>query len=155
MREPGRDREKPRALFVYGTLREGAGGPRPARDPLERAARKVDEGTIEARLFDAGGFPAAVPDPGGQVRGELYELADPARTLSVLDGYEGCRPDGSGLFRREIVSVALDSGREREAWVYLYNRDVTGLPEIPSGDYTIHLERETGEGREDGRNDGA
>lgn len=154
MREPGSGREKPRALFVYGTLREGAGGPRPARDPLERAARKVDEGAIDARLFDAGGFPAAVREPGGQVRGELYELADPARTLSVLDGYEGCRPDGTGLFRREIVSVALDSGGEREAWAYLYNRDVTDLPEIPSGDYAIHQERRTGEGGEDGETEG-
>lgn len=131
---PGRS-----ALFVYGTLREEVGGPAGPRRALERSATPVSEGVISARLFDAGGFPAAVPDSSSRVRGEVYEMDDPEPLLGVLDRYEGCRPDGSGLFRREVVTVRLDSGGELRAWVYFFNSGTDGYPEIPSGDYREYL----------------
>ncbi len=138
----------PDALFVYGTLRRGAGGPDGPRRRLEHGAELAGEGTIGARLYDAGGFPAAVPDPSGRVRGEVYELSDPASLLAALDRYEGCRPDGTGLFRREVVTVRMDTGQEREAWVYLFGREIGGMPEIPSGDYLAYAGEPDEEGGE-------
>ena len=43
----------------------------------------------------------------------------------VLDRYEGCRPDGRGLYRRELWPVAVrDGGKERveDALIYVMNR---------------------------------
>lgn len=127
-------------LFVYGTLRREGGAPGSVERLLGEDARPVGEGTIGARLYRAGGYPAAVADDEAEVRGELYELEDPGKVLSVLDRYEGRTPDGEGLYRRERVAVERDSGGSAEAWVYWYNRDPSGLEEIESGDYLAYLE---------------
>ena len=122
-------------LFVYGTLRRDADGPPGPRRLLQETAALVGEGTVRGRLFDAGGFPGAVRESEGRVSGEVYRLEQPRLTLRKLDRYEGCRPDGRGLFRRVTVPVRLDSGREVEAWIYLFNGSTEELPEIHGGDY--------------------
>lgn len=131
-------------LFVYGTLRRQGGAPGGVNRLLGQDARALEEGTIGARLYRAGGYPAAVPDDEAEVRGELYELEEPEKVLPVLDRYEGRTPDGEGLYRRERVEVERASGGSVEAWVYFYNRDPSGLEEIESGDYLAYLEARSG-----------
>lgn len=122
-------------LFVYGTLRSEGGAPGGVSGLLEEGAEKVGTGEIVGRLYEAGSYPAAVPDDDGRVRGEVYRLREPARSLPVLDRYEGRTPDGEGLYRREEVDVRMDDGESLTAWVYFYNRDASSLSEIRSGDY--------------------
>lgn len=131
-------------LFVYGTLRSAGGAPGGVSGLLEERAEKVGTGEIVGRLYEAGSYPAAVPGDDGRVQGEVYRLEEPGRSLPVLDRYEGCTPDGEGLYRREEVDVRMDDGASLTAWAYFYNRDASSLSEIPSGDY---LEaRETADG---------
>lgn len=127
----------PSRLFVYGTLREGGGAPRSIRRLMAAGSRKVAEGVIEGRLLDAGGFPAAVPGEGGEVRGEVRDLSRPEEVLALLDRYEGCSvPDGP--FRRTVVRVRLDGGGTARAWAYIFDRPGGNLPEVPSGDWLSH-----------------
>lgn len=143
-----------RHLFVYGTLRPGGGAPSPIRRALDAGADHVGPARVRGRLLVAGSgsYPALVRDgPTRPVRGDLYRLRRPRRVLEALDRYEGRRPDGTGLYRREAVpvrpegsgevasrAVAADSaagGRRLRAWTYLYNRDATGLEEVECGDW--------------------
>lgn len=122
-------------LFVYGTLRRPEGPPGGVADALRSGAAVVGEGEIAARLYRTASYPAAVPDEESRVRGTVYRLEAPDRVLRVLDRYEGCEPEGSGLFRREEVEVSLDGDGSLTAWAYLWNRSTADLREIPSGDY--------------------
>lgn len=122
-------------LFVYGTLRSEGGAPGGVSGLLDERAEKVGTGEIVGRLYEAGPYPAAVPADGDRVRGEVYRLEAPGRSLPVLDRYEGCAPDGEGLYRREEVEVEMDDGATLRAWTYFYNRETSSLEEIPSGDY--------------------
>lgn len=140
-------------LFVYGTLRPGGGAPPEVRRRLEHGAEVVGRARVRGRLLKAesGRYPVLVRDrPGRWVTGDLYRLRSPRRLLQALDRYEGRWPDGSGLYRREVVSAhpldAAGSGCSGAgtpgngeggvaAWTYLYNRDVSDLEEIDGGDW--------------------
>lgn len=127
-------------LFAYGTLRRG----RPLSPHLQSdSARFLGEGEIDGRLFDLGDYPAAIRDTKrfSKVRGELYELLEAERTLSLLDEIEGFdpkRPERS-VFVRRRATVRLESGRSVEAWVYFYARSPIAAPEIADGDYIRYL----------------
>lgn len=138
-------------LFVYGTLRPGGGAPAEMRRLLEQGAEREGSARVRGRLLAAGGgrYPALVLDrEGGRVIGDLYRLSSPGAILRSLDRYEGRRPDGSGLYRREVVEAQLlergnaggrssagPVGRSERAWAYVYNRDAPGLERIESGDW--------------------
>ena len=85
------------------------------------------------------GYPGAIQSNSAndKVFGELYHLLDRDRVLARLDEYEEC----SGRFPkpheyiRGLVSIELSGGEAVLAWVYLYNRDVSKLQQIQSGDY--------------------
>ena len=99
-------------------------------------------GSIQAALFDLGPYPAAVPGPSGLVRGELYEMTDPAAALAALDRFEDCdpaRPDES-LYIRTEMAVSCDDGGSRLAWVYLFRPALGSAARIASGDYRQHVE---------------
>jgi gamma-glutamylcyclotransferase (GGCT)/AIG2-like uncharacterized protein YtfP len=123
-------------LFVYGTLMKGS-----AEDWQEKvAAELVGRGSINAKLYDLGDYPGAIPVDGSNrqhVRGELYRLSNPELATSILDEYEEVLPSqpDEGLFVRALVTVTLDDGRKENAWAYFYNRAVDEAPLIPSGDY--------------------
>src|SRR5215203_5852269 len=100
----------PDLVFFYGTL----------MTPFNRTAQlHIDQhlvfrgrGTIAAALFDLGIYPAAVPAADSRVRGEIYELTDPAAALRALDELEGYRagePESS-LYTRMRTSVSMDDG---------------------------------------------
>lgn len=122
-------------IFVYGTLRSGGGAPGGVSGLLEDRADRVGAGEIAGRLYEAGPYPAGVSDDEGRIRGEVFRLQEPGRSLPVLDRYEGCTPDGEGLYRREQTAVEMEDGETVTAWAYLYNRDTSSLEPLPSGDW--------------------
>lgn len=87
----------------------------------------VGRATVQGALYDVGEYPAlqrsaAVADV---VPGVVLEVDDAA--LARLDDYEGV---AEGLYTRELRSVRLDDGTDRDAWVYLYARPVDGMRRI-------------------------
>jgi gamma-glutamylcyclotransferase (GGCT)/AIG2-like uncharacterized protein YtfP len=132
-----------RHLFVYGTLLGPLGQPMSQR--LRRLAEFIGQGSIAASLYQVGWYPGAVPDSrtGERVHGEVYLLRQPQRLLEELDRYEGCLPRrvGAGPFRRDTTIVSLSSGGRLAAWVYWYERCVTRLERIESGDYLAAINR--------------
>ncbi|MEO3864671.1 gamma-glutamylcyclotransferase family protein [Rheinheimera fenheensis] len=124
-------------LFVYGTLRQGVG--HPMNQQLVAHASFVSMARYQARLYQLSYYPAAVPSASAddQVVGELYQLVQPELLLPRLDQYEEC---GEGFtepqeYRRELRQVTLANGISFSAWVYIYNRDTSGLQQIQSGDF--------------------
>lgn len=124
-------------LFVYGTLRrDGAGR---MHRLLSGDAQLVGEATCRGRLYRIADYPGLVPStaPEDLVLGEVYVLGRPGLTLSRLDDYEGCGPRFSypTEFVRRTQDVTLGGGRVLEAWAYLFNRSLSGLFRIESGDF--------------------
>ena len=76
-------------------------------------------------------------DPADIVFGELYRLRDRDALLGEFDMYEAC---GAGFpepteYLRRMLSVTHADGAAGEAWTYVYNWPVTGLPQIASGKF--------------------
>ena len=122
-------------LFVYGTLQ-------PGRAPVEisavvRALRSVGAGRVRGVLYDLGEFPGAVLDEHGdsEVEGTVFELPEEPTALRRLDGYEEFDPDApeGSLFRRVSHAVRLDTGKMLSCWIYVYNRDPTGMRVLSGG----------------------
>ncbi len=124
-------------LFVYGVLRRGRG--RSAHCILDQRGIFIGNGLFRGRMYDIGHYPGAVPSNKASdlVRGDVYLLPDPDDILKILDMFEGYVFDGysDGEFCREKAPVFLENGKNVLAWVYIYNRAIDGLKEIPSGDY--------------------
>ena len=76
-------------------------------------------------------YPGATPSngPNDWVRGEVFRLNQPAKTLAALDAYEGPQ------FGRAPQRVYLASGMTL-AWVYLYRGNPTGT-RIISGAWPV------------------
>jgi gamma-glutamylcyclotransferase (GGCT)/AIG2-like uncharacterized protein YtfP len=69
------------------------------------------------------------------VFGELYRLHQPRELLREFDMYEAC---GEGFAKptqyvRQMLQVTRDGQAAEEAWTYVYNWPVAGLPHIASG----------------------
>jgi gamma-glutamylcyclotransferase (GGCT)/AIG2-like uncharacterized protein YtfP len=126
-------------VFFYGTL----------MTPFNRTGRRqIDQhlvfqgrGSIAAALFDLGIYPAAVPDPTSQVRGEVYEMTRPVVVLRALDEIEGYRPTEpeASLYVRRLTPVTLDDGGVVRAFSYFYNAPLGRAERIVSGDYLEYL----------------
>lgn len=126
-------------LFVYGSLMSTAGHCMGAR--LQREARRLGPATMQGRLFRVSWYPGAVDstDPAHRVHGEAWALDEPKQALAWLDHYEGIasgRGEGSEYQRLERP-VRLATGEELVAWVYLYQGDVTRLPAILDGRWSV------------------
>ena len=126
-------------VFFYGTLM--AGFDRRRQAGIDDKLAFIDRGSIAAALFDLGLYPAAVPAPDRQVRGEIYEVSDPDAVLPALDAIEGCTPlqPDSSLYIRTRAEVTLADGRLAQAWVYFYNAPLGQAPRISSGDYLEYI----------------
>ena len=127
-------------VFFYGTLM--APFNRPGRQRITPKLNYVGRGSIKAALFDLGIYPAAIPaEDDSKVWGEVYEAADPASVLSVLDEIEGFRPNepDRSLYTRVLTDVVLEDGRAVQAWAYFYNAPLGRAQRIESGDYLEHL----------------
>jgi gamma-glutamylcyclotransferase (GGCT)/AIG2-like uncharacterized protein YtfP len=122
-------------LFVYGTLMRGFD--HPMATLLSRSADFIGEARCRGRLYLVKHYPGLVPsdDPADVVFGELYRLRARDELLREFDMYEAC---GEGFaepteYVRQMLAVMLDDGVAGEAWTYIYNWPVNGLPKIASG----------------------
>ncbi len=126
-------------IFVYGTLRQGAG---PAHVHLLQYAEYIAHGFVPGRLYDLGDYPGLVPPDCNYdiVRGEVYQLFWP-EALRALDCYEGCSESDPipHEYRREVVQVHLETGDRCRAWAYWYQGPIDQPTRIDSGDYIRFL----------------
>ena len=124
-------------LFVYGTLMRGFD--HPMAKLLSRSADFLGEAQCRGRLYLIKHYPGLVlsEEPDDIVFGELYRLRARDELLGEFDMYEAC---GAGFpepteYVRQMLNITLDDGSADEAWTYIYNWPVTGLPRIASGKF--------------------
>lgn len=122
-------------LFAYGTLQPGLAPTKIAR--LAAKLRPVGEGFVRGVLYDLGGYPGAVADPGAKTRiaGTVMELPGDEEILARLDQYEGFDPKAPGTseYIRERQIVELKTGGTVECWFYRYNREPRDAFQLESG----------------------
>jgi gamma-glutamylcyclotransferase (GGCT)/AIG2-like uncharacterized protein YtfP len=129
-----------RHLFVYGTLMaiDTRALGRTQRARLQRESRSLGAATMTgARLYNLGRYPGLVEsdEAGTIVHGEVVALANPARTFSWLDAYEGVIPDNPDAsdYARLERTVRIARGTELTAWVYVFLRDIAHRRAIAGG----------------------
>jgi len=130
-------------LFVYGTLMRGFD--HPMARLLSANADFLGAAHCRGRLYLIKHYPGLVlsEDGGDIVHGELYRLRARDELLREFDMYEAC---GEGFvqpteYLRKMLSVALadrtaaeaSTDSWTEAWTYVYNWPIDGLPRIASG----------------------
>jgi gamma-glutamylcyclotransferase (GGCT)/AIG2-like uncharacterized protein YtfP len=130
-------------IFVYGSLRSGFKSP--AYDYISRYFTLASEARVRGHLYDMGEFPAAVPtDDESFIIGELYNISNPMEfswAIGQLDDYEGVTGGDDGenpLYQRAIADVYTSNGDSR-AWIYWYTGDVSGKPQVSSGDILEYI----------------
>ena len=119
-------------LFVYGTLMRDFD--HPMAQLLSRSADFIGEARCPGRLYLVKHYPGMVLSDAADdvVFGELYRLKQPEALLREFDMYEACGegfPEPTEYIRR-MLSVTHEDGTAGEAWTYVYNWPVTGLPEL-------------------------
>ncbi len=127
-------------LFVYGTLMRGFD--HPMARLLAANADYLGEATCRGRLYLVKHYPGLLlsDDPADVVFGELFSLRERDALLREFDMYEAC---GQGFaepteYVRQMIGVTRADGATDEAWTYVYNCPVTGLPRIASGRFLEH-----------------
>ncbi|MCG6207954.1 gamma-glutamylcyclotransferase [Rhodopseudomonas sp. HC1] len=127
-------------LFVYGTLMRGYD--HPMARLLSDNADYLGAATMPGRLYQVRHYPGLIAATAASdlVFGDVFRLHRPAELLVQLDDYEGCGDgrDQPAQYRREVARVTLAAcgegePGELEAFVYIYNLDVTQLRHIASG----------------------
>jgi gamma-glutamylcyclotransferase (GGCT)/AIG2-like uncharacterized protein YtfP len=121
-------------LATYGTLMRGFG--MIERLGIQHQLTFVEPCRWQGLLYDLGAYPGAVPGD-GLVHGEMFRLSSSA-VWSVLDHYEGYDPDREAASRFVRRRVSLDHP-DRAAWVYWFNGETTGHPQVPSGDWAAYV----------------
>lgn len=131
-------------LFVYGSLRSGF--QHHAYQYLSKYFNLIGVAKVNGKLYDMGEYPVAVPAADEKfIAGELYEINNAEEfpyAIAQLDDYEGLFPEEgqTALFKREAVTVYCNN-LQSTAWVYWFNGNVTGLPEITSGDVLEYMQQ--------------
>jgi gamma-glutamylcyclotransferase (GGCT)/AIG2-like uncharacterized protein YtfP len=131
-------------LFVYGSLRSGFRNP--VYQYLTKYFHLLGEAVVKGKLYDLGEFPAAAATEEEKfISGELYCINNPLEfswAIGQLDDYEGLNTEEgeTPLYRREEV-IAYKNGEAHTAWIYWYNKDLAGKPEIESGDLLQYLQQ--------------
>ena len=131
-------------LFVYGSLRSGFRNP--VYEYLTKYFHLLGEAVVKGKLYDLGEYPAAAATVEEKfISGELYCINNPLEfswAIGQLDDYEGLNTEEgeTPLYRREEV-IAYKDGEEHTAWIYWYNKDLTGNPVIESGDLMQYLQQ--------------
>lgn len=111
-------------VAVYGTLKRGE----PNHHILSASACLGTCSLSSIALYDLGPFPGAKLEASNGVLVEVYEVG--VRTFARLDQLEDydARAPKAGLYDR----VRLDTPYG-QAWVYIYNPNVSGCPAIRDG----------------------
>ena len=125
-------------LFVYGTLMRGFD--HPMAQLLSRSADFLGEATLPRPALSGqalSGAGAVGRSPTTSCSANSIACATRDALLGEFDMYEAC---GEGFpepteYLRQMLPVTLDDGTASEAWTYVYNWPVTGLPRIASGGF--------------------
>lgn len=134
-------------LFVYGSLRSGFQNP--AYLYLSQYFVLIGTGRTKAKMYDMGDYPVATPTAEEKfIIGELYELKNLHEydwAMEQLDDYEGLNPETgeTALYKRELTAVTCNE-TVHNAWVYWYSGNITGKPEILSGDMLEYMKNKKG-----------
>lgn len=128
-----------RSIVFYGSLLTGLdqlGKP----DLKALGVRLVGPCRVRGLLYDTGlGWPALLEGE-GEVRGELWQVGNPAAVLPVLDEFEEIVPgDPAASPYRRIAVTCLEPAGLR-AWIYVWNRPVDGLAPVAHGDWRAWLD---------------
>ncbi len=89
---------------------------------LTEQGRSLGSAQVTGLLYDFGSYPGARPGD-GSIRGEIFQLDDPAAILAELDRYEGPEYE-----RAMVAANGID------CWIYWYVGPDPGRL-IPSGDW--------------------
>ena len=83
-------------------------------------------------------YPGLVPGS-GTVKGQLFEIRDPS-FLTESDKWEefNASEPSKSLYLRKAMHLKKP---DVDAWIYVYNKDVSGCPEIKSGDWNAYLQK--------------
>lgn len=127
----------PQFIFVYGTLRRG--GNSKMHGLLASYSEYLSAGEAQGILYLLDGYPGMIESSEitDKVFGEVYKIGDSSKLLALLDDYEECS-DKFPLpheYIRKQLPVKLVNGAQLLASVYLFNRDISNLKAIKSGDY--------------------
>jgi gamma-glutamylcyclotransferase (GGCT)/AIG2-like uncharacterized protein YtfP len=131
-------------LFVYGTLLQNDNQ---FAMYLNRHCNFITPGRIKGLLYDIGEYPGLVINTNAQyVSGSIYQVNN-AEVLTEIDRYEGVGADEEqpNLYLRVSHPIETADG-PINAWVYVYNLPVAGLPQIYSGDYIEYLKQKKSPG---------
>lgn len=110
-------------VFVYGTLRMGEGNHR----LMVGRAKFLTETTMPGlKMYNLGYCPGVKEEGNGKIVGELFEVTDETLPASLdrLEGYPR-------LYDRK--KIMTEAGFE--AWVYIFNHDLSGESAIKTGDW--------------------
>jgi len=113
-------------VAVYGTLKRGHSNHRLLAD-----ARFVGEDRLHGLcLYNLGPYPAVAPGRSAGVVVEVYDISP--QQLQQLDILEDCYPASpeKSLYIRKQMQT-----RHGLAWIYLYNRNLTGYRPMRSGSW--------------------
>lgn len=107
---------------------------------LSQHAQWLGQAWFQGQLFKVADYPGVIDSssPADAVLGDVYELKEFEASIARLDDYEECSANHvpPHLYRREVRAVRLtESGENLSAWIYIYNRPVSGLMRITSGDF--------------------
>lgn len=133
-----------RLLFVYGSLRSGFH--HSAYQYMAKYFQLLGPAVVKGKLYDKGDYPVALPATEEKfIQGELYainENDDFSYVIGQLDDYEGLYTEEgeTSLYKREVVTAYLN-GEAVTAWIYWFNGNIHGLPEIASGDVLEYLQQ--------------
>lgn len=131
-------------LFVYGSLRSGFRSP--VYEYISRFFKFIGDAKVKGRLYDMGSYPAGIATTDDHfIVGELYQAKNEHEfswAIGQLDDYEGVsvEADEVQLYRREVADIFVN-GETVKAWIYWFNGDVAGRPEITSGDMMEYLHK--------------
>ena len=129
------EKKKIHHMFVYGTLKEG----RPLDRPMFAKTRlAVKPATIIGYIYNTGWFPGVKLDGKHEVIGEVHEFRSKDMktiipTMDSIEGYNPDRPEGNNLFNRRVVVAKTKDGKEVEAYVYEFNKDISEKHRVKSG----------------------
>lgn len=103
-------------VFVYGTLMKGNSNYKRFLSNAKFIGEFIAE---DFALYDLGSYPGIIHSKIDKVKGELYSID--SNILRKLDRLEG---EGS-LYIRKLISVVNDNNETQEAYIYVYNQDVS------------------------------
>jgi gamma-glutamylcyclotransferase (GGCT)/AIG2-like uncharacterized protein YtfP len=98
------------AVFVYGTLLD----PKIQQELFNTTIQPAQKATIHGwKLYHHEEYPFVSPHPGSSVNGSLIRLND--HQLAIADQWE----EVPHVYRRELLEVQTDDGKNVMAWVYV------------------------------------